>query len=327
MGENQPQSIDIDQLISQLYRESTRIGPDQYRTWALEQLSRVIDFDAAFWGTGNQANINFHYASHIGLDQHYATRLQQTLDINPIRDAVISNLGKPVNMADVFADDEFYQSDLYRQLFEPYGIERILAAGHHDENSGLYTLISLYRFDRTQVFTEAEQQLQQRLTFHLVSAVSHTFFLHLRAGELLQQTDDQATSAICDQQGCFHETQPRFVALLNQHFPEREGSNLPFDVPLLSGQSTTSKIGNLSITFKPLGNLVIVSLRLLGPLDLLSNREKQIVELICKGLSFKGAAKILELAPSTVSNHLYRVYEKLGIGSRTELAQLVDEQS
>lgn len=310
-----------EELISLLYRESTRIPPEQYRVWALEQLSRVIEFDAAFWGSGNQADIEFHYACHIGLDEHYAATLQQTLDINPIKEAVINNLGKPVNMQEVYQDEAFYQSELYQRLFQPYGIERILAAGHFDQDNGLYSLISLYRFDRANVFTEQEQALQQRLVFHLVSAVSHAYFLHLRAGELLLQTKDHASSAICDKKGCFYEVQPRFVALLHQHFPQREDITLPFAVP---DEAQTLTINKLSVSFQPLGELVLVSLRLLGPLDLLSNREQQIVELICKGLSFKEAAKLLEVAPSTVSNHLYRVYEKLGINSRTELAQLVD---
>ncbi|WP_196140676.1 LuxR C-terminal-related transcriptional regulator [Aliikangiella sp. G2MR2-5] len=316
--------IDAEELISLLYRESTRITPDQYRGWALEQLSRVIDFDAAFWGSGNRADLHFHYVNHIGLDDNYAMRLKETLSINPIKEAVIGNLGRPVNMTDVYKDDAFYSSELYHELFQPYGIERILAAGHFDHDNGLYSLISLYRFDREQVFTEAERSLQQRLVFHLVSAVSHAFFLHLRAGHFLQQTKDQATSAICDFNGCFHEVQPRFVSLLNQYFPERSDSNLPFEIP---EEKSTIEINNLSVSFKPLGDLVIVSLRLLGPLDALSKREQQIVTLICKGLSFKEAARQINVAPSTVSNHIYRVYEKLGINSRTELAQLVDEQN
>jgi DNA-binding NarL/FixJ family response regulator len=102
----------------------------------------------------------------------------------------------------------------------------------------------------------------------------------------------------------------------------REGITLPFPIP---SEDQTVEINNLLVSFKTLGDLFLVNLRLLGPLDLLSNREKQVVELICKGLSFKEAAKILTVAPSTVSNHLYQVYDKLGIRSRTELAQLVDK--
>ncbi|BBN82027.1 hypothetical protein PA25_20120 [Pseudoalteromonas sp. A25] len=311
-------------LISTLYREATRVPPDQYRVWALEQLSRVIEFDAAFWGSGNSADIHFHYVCHIGLDDNYAHHLQKTLPLNPIKDMVISNLGRPVNMQDAFADDDFYQSQLYHQLFKPYGIERILAAGHFDNDNGLYSLISLYRFDREHVFTREEQQIQERMVFHLVSALSHAFFLHLRVGTALEQTKDHASSAICDLNGCFHEVQPRFVTLLNQHFPNRSDVTLPFPI---GKDQTMVEINNLSITFKSLGKLVLVTLRLPGPLDVLSQREKQIVTWICKGLSFKEVAKQLEVAPSTVSNHLYRIYEKVGINSRSELAQLVDSQN
>ncbi|WP_046006518.1 helix-turn-helix transcriptional regulator [Pseudoalteromonas rubra] len=310
-------------FISTLYREATRIAPENYRAWALEQLSRVIDFDAAFWGSGNSADIHFHYVCHLGLDEQYAHHLQQTLAINPIKEAVINNLGKPVNMQDVIADDAFYQSELYQKLFKPYGIERILAAGHFDQDNGLYSLISLYRFDRQQVFTEQERQLQERLVFHLVNAVSHAFFLHLRVGNALQQTQDQATSAICDSNGCFHQVQPRFVALLNEYFPNRTGVTLPFAI---GKDQTTVEINNLAVSFRALGELFMVTLRLPGPLDTLSPRERQIVEWVCKGLTFKEVAKQLNVAPSTVSNHLYRIYDKIGINSRSELAQLVDSQ-
>ncbi len=309
-------------FIRLLYTQASRIAPESFRFWALEQLARVIDFDAAFWGSGNQLDIEFHYVTQLGLDDNYAKVLRETLAINPIKDLVVTNLGKPVNMQDAIADEAFYASELYHQLFAPYGIERILAAGHFDLENGLYSLISLYRFDREAVFTAEEQILQQRLVYHMVSAISHCCFLHLRAGDKLLADGVLGCSAICDSQGCLHQVEPGFVSLLNQHFAERQGMNLPFAIP---ADEQTIEIKPLSVHFKPLGDLVLVSMRLLGPLDALSKREKQIVSLICKGLSFKEAAKQLNVAPSTVSNHLYRVYEKLGINSRTELAQLVDD--
>jgi DNA-binding CsgD family transcriptional regulator len=44
---------------------------------------------------------------------------------------------------------------------------------------------------------------------------------------------------------------------------------------------------------------------------------------VSQGLSFKQAARKIGVAPSTVANHLYRVYRKLGVQSRTELAAVV----
>lgn len=52
---------------------------------------------------------------------------------------------------------------------------------------------------------------------------------------------------------------------------------------------------------------------------LLSRREQQVVPLVAEGLTNKEIAKKLSLSEHTVKNHLFRIYEKLGISSRVEL--------
>ncbi|MEH6348150.1 MAG: LuxR C-terminal-related transcriptional regulator, partial [Bermanella sp.] len=61
-----------------------------------------------------------------------------------------------------------------------------------------------------------------------------------------------------------------------------------------------------------------------SPLDLLSAREQEVMQAITRGLSFKEAAREIGVAPSTVSNHLYKIYRKLNISSRSELALVVN---
>lgn len=51
----------------------------------------------------------------------------------------------------------------------------------------------------------------------------------------------------------------------------------------------------------------------------LTRREEQIVDLVCQGLSNRHISDQLKLSSHTVKNHLFRVYEKLGITSRVEL--------
>jgi DNA-binding NarL/FixJ family response regulator len=79
----------------------------------------------------------------------------------------------------------------------------------------------------------------------------------------------------------------------------------------------------LCVRAEPLGDVFLVYLWPAGPLDRLTQREREIVYAVAQGLSFKQAAKKIGVAPSTVANHLYRVYRKLGVYSRTELAALV----
>nr|WP_311132046.1 helix-turn-helix transcriptional regulator [Nonomuraea gerenzanensis]SBO98951.1 FIG01124643: hypothetical protein [Nonomuraea gerenzanensis] len=61
-----------------------------------------------------------------------------------------------------------------------------------------------------------------------------------------------------------------------------------------------------------------------GPgLEALTPQELRIAGLVADGLSSKEIAAQLFLSPRTVEYHLYKIYPKLGIGTRTELARLV----
>jgi DNA-binding NarL/FixJ family response regulator len=53
--------------------------------------------------------------------------------------------------------------------------------------------------------------------------------------------------------------------------------------------------------------------------SLLTKREEDVVRLVAEGLSNRDVARKLDLTEHTVSNYLFRIYEKLGISSRVEL--------
>lgn len=51
-------------------------------------------------------------------------------------------------------------------------------------------------------------------------------------------------------------------------------------------------------------------------LDVLSNREKEILEFLSRGLMYKEIAAELFLSPETVRKHVYHIYEKLHVNNR-----------
>jgi DNA-binding NarL/FixJ family response regulator len=51
-------------------------------------------------------------------------------------------------------------------------------------------------------------------------------------------------------------------------------------------------------------------------LDELSNREKEILEFLSRGLMYKEIAAQLYLSPETVRKHVYHIYEKLHVNNR-----------
>ena len=307
----------MDQFIGELYRARQSVESRRFKPWALESLKRQIPFDAALWGTGNVETRQFHSITITGLPEDYAHALEQTQDHNPILPALLKNLGKAITMSSVFPDSRFYKSDLYRNCFQQYGVERILSVIESDNRSGIYTLLSLYRFDRKQDFSKEELRIQERCAFHLVNAASHAFFLHLQSSE---DKDERGSTAICDPQGIFYEVQPLFLDLLEKHYPERSGNRLPFDTP---APGETRSYRGLRVSCKEFGDLYKIRIFEPSPLDKLTDKEMRIAQFISQGMTFKEIGRRINLAPSTVSNHMYRVYRKLGIASRSALADLM----
>ena len=54
------------------------------------------------------------------------------------------------------------------------------------------------------------------------------------------------------------------------------------------------------------------------PVEALSNRENEILQLLAKGLLYKEIADQLSISVSTVRQHIHNIYEKLHVQNRTE---------
>jgi len=55
-----------------------------------------------------------------------------------------------------------------------------------------------------------------------------------------------------------------------------------------------------------------------GGLDLLSDRERDVLGLICQGQNDKTISEAHHLSPHTIRNHVSSLYRKIGVGSRSE---------
>ena len=62
-------------------------------------------------------------------------------------------------------------------------------------------------------------------------------------------------------------------------------------------------------------------LRVVNPdgLNLLSNREEEVMRLVAEGLGNREISELLVLSEHTVKNYLFRIFDKLGISNRVEL--------
>lgn len=314
----------LNQFIGELYLATSKIDLAEYRQWALAKLQGLIEFDGAIWSNGHQQTAKFHNHTLINVPESLTQSLLDNIAINPLADKLFDNLGMPIDMQDLVSDDDFYQSEIYLNCFKPHGIERILSSVHLDERTGLFTLLTLYRFEREHSFSLEDKEKQKQALYHLLTAAKHALFLQLEHSTD-NETHKNSHKAICDSQGYFHQVQSSFVDLLEEIYRADNNDNakllkLPFELSLAR---KNYEVDGLQVALKPFNDLIIVEIWPQGPLDTLSIREQEIVQVLAKGLTFKEAARELALSPSTVSNHLYRIYQKLNIGSKSELFKLL----
>jgi DNA-binding NarL/FixJ family response regulator len=69
---------------------------------------------------------------------------------------------------------------------------------------------------------------------------------------------------------------------------------------------------------EPAGDTAGMALREDAPLKPLSDREKEILQLIAKGVSNSEAARLLNLSKATIRTHLEHIYRKLEVTNRVE---------
>ena len=62
-------------------------------------------------------------------------------------------------------------------------------------------------------------------------------------------------------------------------------------------------------------------------IDLLSERERQVIQHLAGGMTNREIAQALDLSSHTVKNYLFRIFDKLGVSSRTELLYLTMNNS
>ena len=69
---------------------------------------------------------------------------------------------------------------------------------------------------------------------------------------------------------------------------------------------------------RKLVNLFHQSPKKRSAVDILSNRENEVLQLLSKGLLYKEIADRLQISTGTVRQHIHKIYEKLHVQNRTE---------
>ncbi|MBW0176897.1 response regulator transcription factor [Sediminibacterium sp.] len=97
----------------------------------------------------------------------------------------------------------------------------------------------------------------------------------------------------------------------------------PFSLKELKDQINTVRSGGAALS-PQVANTVLKQIRNRTEisneqLKMLTKREKEVVEELVKGFSYKEISHSLNISPSTVNDHLKNIYHKMGVKSKSEL--------
>ncbi len=319
---------DSDQLgrlsafILALHRGASEQPFEAFVDWALETLKAHIPFDSALWASG--------HATPEGAPVVHTHRLhrqpaQLMVDYAPIahHDTVFAaSLQQPG--VPVVADARKNVPVVFSDYIDRYRIEHILNTCDVDPLSGLLNDIALWRAERDRPFVEEERRFMQAAFPHLIEAHTRNRLARL-AGAASPPSIGAWSTAAADRAGILHVAENRFTLLLREEWPQWCGPQLPAALAEAVSRGESLRIAFEWIVVKtaPLHDLLLLQVRPRIPVDSLTQREREIARHTAQGLSHKDIARLLDLSPATVRNHLSSACRRLGVRNKAQLAALV----
>lgn len=297
-----------------LYRSARREQPREFQKHALERLRELIEFDFGAWGGG--AAEDREVTDVVMLDQsaHLFTEWMEVAFDDAYCDLALRRRDRTVVFDDV---PEFRRSLAWNEHWRRFDAQDMVATIVAEPIEGYVSFVGLCNTDRSRDFDRRDREIKQLLMPHLSSA------LHLSRENLLMHASRREEGvAIVNRGGWVLASQAPFEALACAEWGS-PGPQLPASF-VENGLERTSWRGRaIALRIQRLPPDYLLRATPASPLDALTVREREVAEQFARGLSHKEVALELHIAPSTVRNHVARIYDKLGLETKSELVRLL----
>lgn len=309
-------------LLLELHRGATVRPLPEFADWAFDTLKQYLPFDTGLWASGHVAADGTPVVHSHRL---YRQPAQLMLDYAPLArhdNVFAASLARPgVSLA---VDTRMFAPALFGDYLDRYRIEHVLNTCDVDPLTGLLDDIALWRAERERPFGEAERRFMQAVFPHLIEASTRNRLAHL-TGACSAGSGEAWSAALADRQGVLHQADSRFASMLHREWPDWRGPNLPPSLAraIAAAGERRHASGALVFRISPLDDLWLLRARPLDEVDRLTTREREVALLSTQGLNYKEMARLLDLSPATVRNHLSSACRRLGVRNKAQLAALV----
>ena len=279
----------LNKTILDLHDAAGNVPMKAYRRWALQQMQQLVPCVRGYWACAVPDGTALHSV--------------QTLHSEP--------LASENSLAGA-------QRRECRMLFDETASPRVIRMAELEPLSGLLSIVLLQRDAAQSPFTSAERDEAMLLTPHLLAAWRRCQQLSLLTRCV---AEDGRVAALVDQHGFLHAADGRFFGMLRRHWTDWGGARLPEALTRFVAQGGVQVIENIRWRIEPLGELQFLSGEHIGGAALLTHRERSVAAAILSGHSYDVAANQLGISVNTLRNAIVRVYRKLGVNGKVELAQ------
>ena len=319
----------IANFILSLYRRSSELNDTEFQEWAFCQAKTLIPFNAAQWAEGRLDESLGPRVHKVVLHNQPA---EKTLDYHKFHESrfgrdlfafeIVRNPGKSIRWEEASDNNlSFWDTDFYKLYCSKYREEHIIATAIQPKQGELFSVISFYRSDRSQAFTDDEKKIKETIVPHMVEAyrlcLQMSILEHVAAGQ-------QKALALVDGFGSIHMKSENFddtFSVANGSPVVKQRIDDPAILDLIHHEYDGYHNG-VRIDCKMLPNgLYLIALHTDRLLSTLTPREGDVLILSRQGKTYQEIAETLNISRHTVSQHLRNIREKLGVKRISEIAK------
>jgi DNA-binding CsgD family transcriptional regulator len=321
---------DLQATLDFLGEASSVDGPDPFPRTVLDLLRRLVSSDEVGYNELDRIRGLKLWSedSPGGNDGPEEPSYWDVRDQHPVcRHHEVTGDFHALKLSDFLTRSELRRTDIYWDWFHP-GVEFLMTVGLDAPLS--HTKVFLFSREGGRDFNERDRAILNFLRPHLANlyAAAGARRRATQALALLEQAD--AGLVTLDRVGRIEHATPEALRLLSAYFRDYR-AGLPDEIAswLIEQRQAPSpeplQVGDdeMSLVVHMVGGaLLFEEERVSSPL---TEREREILELVAAGKTNAEIAETIWIAPGTVRKHLENIYEKLGVHSRTAAVASLNE--
>lgn len=320
---SRPETRDITSYLLDLHTHANELGYRELQRFAMERLQQMLPFDSGLFamGTIRDGVPHGHDAFLHNKPPEFMASWEHVKHEDRVAIDAITNRGTTVNHS--IASEFFVGCERLVEHSRAWGVEHVLCTAHISMDSGLYWVMSTYRADPTNPFSETERVAMELVVPHIFAAARQARLGQLRSATHVSESHGQV-AAITNEDGLVLEADPGLAELLRAAWKGWNGPWLPGDLTAAIRAGDTRVVqGPIVVRADRAGDARLLHVRRAVIGDQLTAREREIAEAFSSGDTYRQIGERLGIAPNTVRRHLANIYGKLGVSSKVELDRMV----